>query len=977
MGPFTDLYNTTDISLRILHITPYYPPDVGFGGPVSSVSALCEALAKEGAQVTVFTIAYGNRPPSEECINGVKVHYFKSDFGEPSQASRDLWAAVKKHGRSYDVAHLHTWWNMLIFRSLSLLKKQGTPCIISVRGMLSDYSFSHRKIKIKGYFQRTFGVPLLNGVGLQATSEQEAREMSKRANRTLEEVDIIPNLLSLNQAHRYEAPEGGFVLGLLSRLHHKKGIDLLLEAVAKVPEVTELVFGGTGDLEYEEWMRSEIRRLGIEQKVRFAGWIADADKAAFFKQIHVFILPSYNENFANVVAEAWSLAKPAILSSGVGLKRFLDTYDAGWLCEPTVDSVAEAIKQAWADKGKWPEKGMAGLKLVSEELNSPQLLQAYLAMYEQKAFGETSGLPAKEPLVSGYVLGLNAYHSDASAAIYYKGELLAAAEEERFCRVKHWAGFPHEAVAFCLKKAGISLTDVNHIAIARDPRAKWDKKVKYLANNPRALSFALRGRLSNASTAQTISEELAVRYMVNRSDIQQKVAYIEHHRSHLASAYFASPFDEAVILSVDGSGDFTTTMMGIGRGNHIEVIKSIDFPHSLGVFYTMFTQMLGFFNYGDEYKVMGLAAYGTPSLVKDLNDILILQNDGTFRLDLSWFRNGSEGYVYYSTQQQPMVPELFTQKMVERFGAPRAKSDPITQYHKDLAASVQHVTEQCIYHMLRHLHQLTGIKNVCLAGGVAQNSVANGKITLQTPFENVYVPPAGHDAGLALGAALWLQHQTGKMKRAAPMLTAFTGTSFTNKQVIKAINGHPVHWQQIDDFDKLCEKVAEIIDNGGVVGWFRGQSEFGPRALGNRSILADPRRADARELLNHKIKRREPFRPFAPAVLEEYTGKYFAMSEATPFMEKVYPVRREVQADIPAVTHVDGTGRLQTVSRTLHPDFYCLIDAFRRRTGIPILLNTSFNENEPIVNTPAEALDCFLRTRMDLVVIEDVIVTRD
>jgi carbamoyltransferase len=255
--------------------------------------------------------------------------------------------------------------------------------------------------------------------------------------------------------------------------------------------------------------------------------------------------------------------------------------------------------------------------------------------------------------------------------------------------------------------------------------------------------------------------------------------------------------------------------------------------------------------------------------------------------------------------------------------------------------------------------------------------VANGKITLQTPFERVYVPPAGHDAGLAMGAALWVQHQLGKVRRGAPMLTAFSGPQYSNEQVIKAINGHPVQWQQIDDLDALCEQVARVIENGGVVGWFRGRSEFGPRALGNRSILADPRRADAKELLNRKIKRREPFRPFAPAILEEYAAQYFALSDASPFMEKVFPIRREKQAEVPAVTHIDGTGRLQTVSRQLHPDFYRLIDAFRRRTGTPLLLNTSFNENEPIVNTPQEALDCFLRTQMDLLVMEDVVVSRD
>jgi carbamoyltransferase len=940
------------------------------------VSALCEALVEAGAQVTVFTVAYGERPPRIEVLNGVRVHYFKGDLGVPCQVSVQLWKAIKREAHRYDVAHLHTWWNLLIFRSLQLLKKKKVPSIISVRGMLSDYSFHHRKTLLKRKFQDKIGVQLLNGVGLHATSESEADEMSRRSHRALSEVEIIPNLLSLTQANHYEAPKEGFVLGLLSRLHHKKGIDLLLEAVALVPEVTELVFGGTGDPEYEDWMRAEVRRLGLTGKVRFAGWISDKDKVNFFAGIHVFILPSYNENFANVVAEAWSMAKPAIISNGVGLHEYLEQYDAGWSCEPTVESVAQAIKLAWMERDKWSYKGLCALQLVRQHLNSPQLVQAFISMYEQKAF-EKKAKGVVSPVNHGYVMGLNAFHSDASAAIFHNGELIAASEEERFNRIKHWAGFPHEALSFCLRQAGISITDIDQIVIARDPRAKWDKKVKYLANNPKAISFALRGRLNNASTVQTITDELAERYMVLPGQIQSKLHYIEHHRSHMASSFFSSPFDESVILSVDGSGDFTTTMMGIGRGTKIEVLQSVDFPHSLGIFYTAFTQMLGFRNYGDEYKVMGLAPYGTPVMVKELAEIVQLLPDGTFRLDLSWFRSGSEGYVYYSTHLQPVVPELFTQKMVERFGQPRKPAEPITTYHKDLAASVQHITEQCIFHMLRHLHRVTGIKNVCLAGGVAQNSVANGKITLQTPFEKVYVPPAGHDAGLALGCALWQQHQVSNLRRRPPMLTPFTGAGYTNEEVILALKDQPVTWHREDDFDLLCERVAEVIENGGVVGWFRGRAEFGPRALGNRSILADPRRKDARELLNHKIKRREPFRPFAPAILEEYTGHYFALNDATPFMEKVFPIRKEKQAEIPAVTHVDGTGRLQTVSARLHPHFYKLIDAFRRRTGTPILLNTSFNENEPIVNTPSQALNCFLRTKMDLLVMEDILVTRD
>lgn len=842
--------------------------------------------------------------------------------------------------------------------------------------MLSDYSFEHRKTLLKKAFQSTAGVALLRNVGMQATSEAEAEEMSKRTKRKKEEVDIIPNLLSLTHAQEFVGPKEGFVIGLLSRLHHKKGIDLLLEAVGRVPEVTKLIFGGCGDPDYEEWMRSEIHRLGIGDRVEFSGWVGDSEKEGFFKKIHVFVLPSYNENFANVVAESWSMAKPAIISTRVGLQEFLNEFDAGWVCEPTVESLAQSLRLAWAEKNKWGAKGMAALQLVRQRLNGPQLVQAYMAMYEQKAMGKELVSPAPE-LSEGFVLGINAFHSDASAAIFYNGALVAAVEEERFNRIKHWAGFPKKAVEFCIRQAGISINDVSHIAIARDPMAKWDKKIRYLAGNPKAFSFAIRGRLNNATAIHAVSEELAQCFIVPREGVQKKIHYVEHHRSHLASTYFPSPFNEAVVLSIDGSGDFTTTMMGVGRGNKIEVLQSIDFPHSLGIFYTTFTQLLGFNQYGDEYKVMGLAAYGHPTMAKELGNILQLQNDGTFRLDLTWFRSGSEGYVYYNSQNQPLIPELFTQKIVEKFGLPRQKGEPITQYHKDLAASVQHVTEQCYFHILRHLHRVTGITNVCLAGGVTQNSVANGKITLHTPFRRVFVPPASHDAGLALGAALWVQHQLGNLSRSQSTLSAFAGPSFCDAQILKQLEGQPVNWVKVDNYDQLCDRVSRVIETGGVVGWFRGRSEFGPRALGNRSILADPRRPDARELINMKIKRRETFRPFAPAILEEYTDQYFVLDEASPFMEKVFPIRKEKQAEIPAVTHVDGTGRLQTVCRDRHPDFYRLIDSFRRRTGTPILLNTSFNENEPIVNTPLEALDCFLRTRMDILVIENIVISRD
>jgi carbamoyltransferase len=406
------------------------------------------------------------------------------------------------------------------------------------------------------------------------------------------------------------------------------------------------------------------------------------------------------------------------------------------------------------------------------------------------------------------------------------------------------------------------------------------------------------------------------------------------------------------------------------------VLNSIDFPHSLGIFYTTFTQLLGFPHYGDEYKVMGLAPYGTPRLQAEVSELINLLPDGTFRLQPDWFRSGADGYIYYNQAQQPVVPNLYSDKLVAKFGAPRLPDEPITQYHKDLAASVQAIAENTIFHLLNHLHRQTGLTTLCMAGGVAQNSVANGKITQHTPFKEVYIPPASHDAGLSMGAALYLQHHLLHWPNREHQQHAYTGCHFGRQAIVDALQNAGLAYEEEPEFDKLCHSVSEALANGAVVGWFRGRAEFGPRALGNRSILADPRSPDARSLINEKIKRRESFRPFAPAVLEEHADAFFEMAGTAPFMEKVFPVRIEKRNFIPAVTHIDGSGRVQTVSLHTNPDMYQLIQAFYTKTGIPILLNTSFNENEPIVNTPAEAIDCFVRTNMDMLVLENIIVKR-
>ena len=573
------------------------------------------------------------------------------------------------------------------------------------------------------------------------------------------------------------------------------------------------------------------------------------------------------------------------------------------------------------------------------------------------------------------ILGINAYHADSSAAIFVDGKLVAAIEEERFKRVKHWAGFPQLAIEFCLKEANIGYEQVDHFAIGRDPKAKFFKKLLYLASHPGGSLSVIRDRFNNSRKVSSLDKELARISGLEASLFKNKVWQVEHHRSHLASAFYASPFNEAALLSIDGSGDFTTTMIGIGHGNEIKVLDSVDFPHSIGIFYTAFTQLLGFPHYGDEYKVMGMAPYGEAKYVEELMDVVHLTSNGLFKLNLDYFRKGTQGVISYGDDNVPMVSTMFSDKMAKHFGPARKKDEPLSQHHKDLAASVQRTTEKVIFHLLENLHKRTGLDNVCIAGGVAQNSVANGKIISNTSFKNVYIPSAGHDAGISLGAALYVQHQELKQPRQPAIRTAYTGSSFSNSEIRTSLGQKGISFSEYED-GQLFEKITECLVNGGVVGWFNGKAEFGPRALGGRSILADPRRNDAKEILNSKIKRRESFRPFAPSILKEYVSEYFELTDEVPFMEKVFLIKKEKRASIPAVTHVDGTGRLQTVDKEISPRYYALIDKFREKTGVPILLNTSFNENEPIVNSPSEALDCYLRTNMDMLVLENIVVQR-
>ncbi len=559
------------------------------------------------------------------------------------------------------------------------------------------------------------------------------------------------------------------------------------------------------------------------------------------------------------------------------------------------------------------------------------------------------------------VLGLNAFHGDAAAALLVDGELAFAIEEERLNRVKHWAGFPALAAAACL--AGRDPDDLAHIAVSRDPRAHLWRKALRVALRPIHWT-RLKGRASNNLRVARLGSELSS--MGIGTPGRTTLHHVEHHRAHLASAFFASPFEQAAVASIDGFGDFTSVMWGAGAGSRIQVLGSTRFPHSLGIFYTAFTQYLGFPKYGDEYKMMGLAAYGEPRFAPQVREIVGFR-DGQLRLNLDYFTHHTQGVDLSWDGVEPVLGAIFSQKMSETFGPSRPPGSAVQARDADLAASVQAVLEENYFALLRHIHRQTKRKALCLAGGVALNCAANGKLLEQTPFQEVFVQPAANDAGTSIGAALYVWHQLLGRPRSFVMRHASYGAEYGDAEIQRTLDDAGALYHRLSE-QECVERTAAEIAAGKVVGWFQGRMEFGPRALGNRSILADPRRSEMKDILNSRIKRREPFRPFCPSVLAESTADYFETVQPSPFMVMAYKIKPHRRESIPAVTHQDGTGRLQTVERHANPLYWRLIHRFGEMTGVPVLLNTSFNENEPIVNTPMDALACFLRTRMDVLV---------
>ena len=700
------------------------------------------------------------------------------------------------------------------------------------------------------------------------------------------------------------------------------------------------------------------------------------------------------------------------------------------------------------------------------------------------------------------ILGINAYHGDAAAAIVCDGDLLAAVEEERFNRIKHCAGFPTQSIQYCLRAAGIGIEEVDQIGISRDPSAHLHKKILFAARrlshrgtesrraegrrqaavgrrgetgnsqyrlrervgeflersrlenaerdadgtsalpaivnsslddsatsgvdhasalagngngNGHGLTRQVMDRLRNAAKVRDLKVDLAKALNIPTSSLRARFHNIEHHRAHLASSFFVSPFERAALLSLDGFGDFISTMWGEGVGNSIKVLGQVEYPHSLGIVYTATTQFLGFPHYGDEGKVMGLAPFGRPRFIGQFRDIIRTEKKGQFRLNLDYFRHAAEGVDMTWNDGSPKIGRIFSDEYVRQFGAAREPNTQLTDRESDLAASLQLRLEEVAFHLLNHLHDETGLTDLGLSGGIAYNSAMNGKILLHTPFQRVFIQPAAGDSGTALGVCYQIlsevegQRAKGKEQSArsresrakgqgrsakgeaegaeslglraddasrfALCPLPFAGPEFTDEEILRELEISDIKSQHPDvtsakySDSEITKRAARDVADGLVVGWFQGRMEFGPRALGNRSIVVDPRRAEMKDILNQRIKKREPFRPFAPSILAEYVGDYFEQTHPAPTMLMVYQIKPEWRGEIPAVTHVDGSGRLQTVSRDENTRFYQLIEEFYKLTGVPVVLNTSFNENEPIVCTPRDAIDCFLKTRMDVLYI--------
>ncbi len=573
----------------------------------------------------------------------------------------------------------------------------------------------------------------------------------------------------------------------------------------------------------------------------------------------------------------------------------------------------------------------------------------------------------REKLLSMLILGLNMFHADASAAIMQDGEVVFAVAEERLNRAKHFGGFPALAVKACLDAVGARIKDIDHVAVGQDSDANLAKKVQYALANPAKILNFIRLR-ERKQAMRDVRALLAKALNADPAQLRFQEHRLEHHIAHIASAYYCSPWEKAAGFSYDGSGDFVSTMMARCEGNDIEVLERVFLPHSLGSFYTMICEFIGYKKYGDEGKVMGLAPYGKDTYREKVGEVIALKNGG-FELDLSYFKPlGSNQGMQVLPDGTVRLARHFSDQMIKLFGEPREPYTEMTQRDMDLAHAMQRRFEEVLFYLLKELHQRVPMEDLAMAGGCALNSVANGKLLVQTPFRRTWIQPAAGDEGLAIGAALHTYHSVLKQPRRYVMENAYLGPEFSEPRIEAAMKQAGLRYRRLERAP-LLEAVAGQIAAGSVVGWFQGRMEWGPRALGNRSILAHPGLPNMKDVLNARIKHREWFRPFAPSILAEYQNEYFEHDHPSPFMLHVYKIRPEKRAQLCAVNHVDNTGRLQTVTREEDSLYYDLIKTFQRQTGIPVVLNTSFNENEPIVCAPEEAIDCFQRTRMDVLAI--------
>ena len=565
------------------------------------------------------------------------------------------------------------------------------------------------------------------------------------------------------------------------------------------------------------------------------------------------------------------------------------------------------------------------------------------------------------------ILGLNMFHADASAAIIDDGKVLFAVAEERLNRKKHFAGFPALAVKACLEAAGARISDLDHVAVGQDSDAHLAKKVQYAVANPtRILNFIKMRQRKEAM--RDVRSLLATSLDADASCLKFQEHHVEHHLAHIASAYYCSPWDRAAGFSYDGSGDFVSTMMARCEGNSIEVLERVFLPHSLGSFYTMLCEFIGYKKYGDEGKVMGLAPYGKDTYCEKLRQLIHLRNGG-FQLEMQYFQPlGSNQGMEVLADGSVELARHFSDRMRDLFGEPREPHSEITQRDMDLAFAMQQRFEEVFFHLLNQLYKKVPCQNLAMAGGCALNSVANGKVFTETPFRQTWIQPAAGDEGLAIGAALHTYHSVLNQPRSYELKNSYLGSEFSDSQIEQTLKSCRLKYRKLAR-EQLLETVADQIAAGNVVGWFQGRMEWGPRALGNRSILAHPGLATMKDVLNARIKHREWFRPFAPSIMAEHQQEFFEHDHPSPFMLHVYKIRPEKRAELCAVNHVDDTGRLQSVAREENPLYYDLIKTFQKKTGTPVVLNTSFNENEPIVCAPQEAIDCFSRTRMDVLAI--------